>query len=567
MQAAPARPAQEGVGTRLRDAFEERMAELRHAAEARREARGAVALEPENNPATWPDARLVAYLQGVAGPSAHLESAPRAELVRRAHAAMGRAHAPPSHGRAAPTAKQAASPARHGGGEGGTKLEAGIGPGGEAGVGPGGEHDPPPVSSSSTLARERGRERWGAARSVGASLGPSDVGSAQDEVDIALFRHLAAPRRGSAGSFCPPGAAPELSQAEREVRRARRQHKLAEEMQRRRSGARGGAAAGSPPQPQPQHRRNTCGCGCAAGGAERGHAGAPVGKSVGGCGTEQCAPPARFASTAPRAPERSQPNGAAAAGYGRRGGGGGGAEGAAAVWEDDDGDDGDDGSLFGFLGPSTGTSSSRSKSCGDSGTKGAPPPARRSWSSSWVPYAARLHTAGLQSREKHGVFQRGSAQHAHPTCRAPDAPPPAERSQPIRAAAAGRVRRGSGSGGGSSGGGGSGGGEADEVADRAAAVRRVSAWAADKDVYALLGSVRELGLEGRPGHSEPPPPRPGAGPAALKKAFLCASLALHPDRLQGSGMSSQRKAEAEEVFKTLAAAYHHATNAGSELEA
>ena len=60
----------EGMGTRLRDALEERMGELRqsaeHVAEARREARGEVALEPENDPATWPDARLASYLRSTA---------------------------------------------------------------------------------------------------------------------------------------------------------------------------------------------------------------------------------------------------------------------------------------------------------------------------------------------------------------------------------------------------------------------------------------------------------------------------------------------------------------------
>jgi|TARA_B110001469_G_scaffold28957_1_gene29492 hypothetical protein len=46
----------EGMGTRLRDALEGRMGEWAsaagHAADARREARGEVALEPENDPAT-----------------------------------------------------------------------------------------------------------------------------------------------------------------------------------------------------------------------------------------------------------------------------------------------------------------------------------------------------------------------------------------------------------------------------------------------------------------------------------------------------------------------------------
>ena len=51
------------MGTRLRGALEERMVDWASAAgqavEARREARGEVGLEPENDPATWPDARLV----------------------------------------------------------------------------------------------------------------------------------------------------------------------------------------------------------------------------------------------------------------------------------------------------------------------------------------------------------------------------------------------------------------------------------------------------------------------------------------------------------------------------
>ena len=56
-------------------------------------------------------------------------------------------------------------------------------------------------------------------------------------------------------------------------------------------------------------------------------------------------------------------------------------------------------------------------------------------------------------------------------------------------------------------------------------------------------------------------------PAILKKAFHRASLALHPDRLQTSRMSLTRKAEAEEAFKTLSAAYTVAAAEDNALEA
>ena len=59
----------------------------------------------------------------------------------------------------------------------------------------------------------------------------------------------------------------------------------------------------------------------------------------------------------------------------------------------------------------------------------------------------------------------------------------------------------------------------------------------------------------------------GASSASLKKAFHKASLTLHPDRLQHSGLSAARRAEAEELFKTLSAAYDHATAADNSLEA
>lgn len=97
-----------------------------------------------------------------------------------------------------------------------------------------------------------------------------------------------------------------------------------------------------------------------------------------------------------------------------------------------------------------------------------------------------------------------------------------------------------------------------EVADaRGGAARRVTAWAAGKDVYAMLGTLREFAyLELR----DDVPLRRGASQASLKKAFHKASLSLHPDRIQHSNLSASRKAEAEELFKALSAAYDQATS-------
>ena len=47
---------------------------------------------------------------------------------------------------------------------------------------------------------------------------------------------------------------------------------------------------------------------------------------------------------------------------------------------------------------------------------------------------------------------------------------------------------------------------------------------------------------------------PSAAPPELKKAFHLASRAIHPDKVRS--MPTPRRAEAEEVFKVLAAAYH-----------
>ena len=98
--------------------------------------------------------------------------------------------------------------------------------------------------------------------------------------------------------------------------------------------------------------------------------------------------------------------------------------------------------------------------------------------------------------------------------------------------------------------------ESDVAEARGGAARRVTAWAAGKDVYAMLGTLREFAyLELR----DDVPLRRGASQAALKKAFHRASLSLHPDRIQHSNLSASRKAEAEELFKALSAAYDQAT--------
>ena len=199
----------EGIGTRLRDALGERMGELASAAgqavEARREARGEVPLDPENDPATWSDARLASYLRGFSGTSsAALQHAPRPELVRRAYVAMGlkppespvalrppRSISPRSRSGAGPGA-EADGALAEGGAAGcssnaaapviGRRVEpqggAAAGGGGGGGDGGGGA--------------EGGGGGGGAARPRCADL---DLGSAQDEEDIELFRHLSSPER------------------------------------------------------------------------------------------------------------------------------------------------------------------------------------------------------------------------------------------------------------------------------------------------------------------------------------------------------------------------------------
>ena len=81
--------------SRLREALEDKMGELRQVAaeakEARRASRGEeIPLEGENDPATWTEAQLRAYLHGIGGASStSFERADRKELVRRCLVAMG----------------------------------------------------------------------------------------------------------------------------------------------------------------------------------------------------------------------------------------------------------------------------------------------------------------------------------------------------------------------------------------------------------------------------------------------------------------------------------------------
>ena len=89
--------------------------------------------------------------------------------------------------------------------------------------------------------------------------------------------------------------------------------------------------------------------------------------------------------------------------------------------------------------------------------------------------------------------------------------------------------------------------------------RRVAAWSHGKgfvELFNTLGEFEQLRQKGSP------PLRHDADAAALKKAYHRASLSLHPDRLQG--LSTARRAEAEEVFKVLSAAYATAKEAERE---
>ena len=79
-------------------------------------------------------------------------------------------------------------------------------------------------------------------------------------------------------------------------------------------------------------------------------------------------------------------------------------------------------------------------------------------------------------------------------------------------------------------------------------------WAAGKDFFAMLQTLSDfpdLNLNRGVGTSRDL--AKGAPPAAIRKAFHRASLSLHPDRLVG--LKTPRRAEAEEIFKVLSAAF------------
>ena len=110
--------------------------------------------------------------------------------------------------------------------------------------------------------------------------------------------------------------------------------------------------------------------------------------------------------------------------------------------------------------------------------------------------------------------------------------------------------------------------EANSMDDvRNAASKRVEAWSSEKDFFKMLSTLDAFeGLSLSKGIGTSRTLAPGAPVAAIKKAFHRASLSLHPDRLVG--LADDRRAEAEEIFKVLSAAYEQATEkAKAELEA
>ena len=101
---------------------------------------------------------------------------------------------------------------------------------------------------------------------------------------------------------------------------------------------------------------------------------------------------------------------------------------------------------------------------------------------------------------------------------------------------------------------------------KAAAAKRVEAWSSGKDFFGLLSSLDEFeGLTLSKGIGTSRDLAPGAPLAAIKKAFHRASLSLHPDRLVG--LSTERRAECEEIFKQLSTAYEAARDKAQALDA
>lgn len=96
-------------------------------------------------------------------------------------------------------------------------------------------------------------------------------------------------------------------------------------------------------------------------------------------------------------------------------------------------------------------------------------------------------------------------------------------------------------------------GDGDAGGAQAAAAKRVGRWAKGKDFVAMINTLGEM-IEVNNDASIAPLPASGASVAALKKAFHRASKSLHPDKLRA--LPGGRRAEAEELFKVVSAAYH-----------
>ena len=78
---------------------------------------------------------------------------------------------------------------------------------------------------------------------------------------------------------------------------------------------------------------------------------------------------------------------------------------------------------------------------------------------------------------------------------------------------------------------------------------RIAAWSQGKDFFELINTLGQLEEQRQLGA----PLDRNCSAAALKRAYHKVSLSLHPDRLQGLGAAE--RAEAEEAFKVLSAAY------------
>ena len=89
-----------------------------------------------------------------------------------------------------------------------------------------------------------------------------------------------------------------------------------------------------------------------------------------------------------------------------------------------------------------------------------------------------------------------------------------------------------------------------------ASAKRVAQWSCGKNFVSMVNTLRDA--------FEPAQPLAGlatvglltdaSSNAELKKAFFKASKVLHPDKVRA--LPAVQRAEAEEVFKALSAAYH-----------